>query len=127
MDILYSLGAIFIFAPATAFILIVLFARKRMGYRSIGLAADLTTFLLFFSIPVAIGALWNFDAAFISYAAAIIVAIAMLINEWKKSKEIEILKLGRKTWRVYFLLLSIAHCVIWAAGIALTLNDFLTL
>lgn len=127
MDILYALGAVFIFAPVTAFILVVLFARKRMGYRSIGLAADLTTFLLFFSIPVSIGALWNFDASFISYSAAIVIAIAMLINEWKKTKEIEILKLGRKTWRLYFLLFSIAHSAIWIVGISLALNDFLTL
>lgn len=125
MEILYSLGALFIFAPATAFILIVLFARKRMGYRSIGLAADLTTFLLFFSVPVAIGSLWNFDAKLIAYTAAIIIAIAMLVNEWKKSKEIELVKLGRKTWRLYFLVFSVAYSVIWIAGIAFALSEFL--
>lgn len=125
MQILYSFGAVFIFAPATAFILIVLLTRKRLGYQSIGFAADVTTFLLFFSIPVAIGALWDFDAAYISYTAAILIAIGMLTHEWKKSKEIEILKFGRKTWRVYFLLLSLAHCAIWAVGIAFALNDFL--
>ncbi len=126
MEILYSLGALFIFAPATAFILIVFFTRKRMGYRSIGLAADFTTFLLFFSVPIAIGALWNFDATFISYSTALVVAIAMLIAEWKKSKEIEILKFGRKTWRLYFLLYSIAYSAIWIAGITIALNDFLS-
>lgn len=126
MEILYSLGALFIFAPATAFILIVFFTRKRMGYRSIGLAADFTTFLLFFSVPIAIGSLWNFDATFISYSTALVVAIAMLIAEWKKSKEIEILKFGRKTWRLYFLLYSIAYSAIWIAGITIALNDFLS-
>ncbi len=126
MEILYSLGALFIFAPATAFILIVLFARKRMGYRSIGLAADLTTVLLFFSVPVAIGALWNFDAKLISYTAVIIIAIVMLVNEWKKSKEIELVKLGRKTWRLYFLIFSVAYSVIWIAGIAFALTEYLT-
>lgn len=124
MDILYSIGAVVIMAPALAFMLIILLARKRLGYRSIGLAADVTTLLLFFSVPAAAAAIWHVEAVMITCSAALVIAIFLLVIEWKQSKEIEISKLARKTWRVYFLVLSLAHFLICAAGLIWTFNRF---
>lgn len=124
MDILYAAGALLLAAPALLFIIIILLARKRLGYRSIGVAADWTTLLLFFSVPSAAAAIWNYEASMATYSGALVIAILMLVAEWKQSKEIEIPRLTRKTWRVYFLVLSLAHFLICTAGLLFTFNKF---
>ncbi|WP_369916925.1 DUF3397 family protein [Planomicrobium sp. MB-3u-38] len=122
---IHNIGAIFIFAPFLAFILLILLTRKKLKRRAIGLSADVTTFLLFISVPVSMKALWDVDISFAVYVTAIIIAIILLIIEWKKSKEIEVLKYARKTWRLYFLLLSMSYILIWLTGLALTLISFI--
>lgn len=125
MTILHTIGAVFIFAPFIAFLLIFALLRKRFRRRAFGLSADLTTFLLFFSVPVSIEALWGYSLSSIVYFIAIIIAIILLVLEWKKSKEIEVIKYIRKTWRMYFLILSLAYFIIWIAGISYTVIAFL--
>lgn len=124
MDILYILGAAFVFAPFLLFVITILAARKKLGRKSIGLAADATTFLLFVSIPVAATAIWPYNTATITYITAIVIAIFMLTVEWKKSKEIEVVKFIRKTWRTYFLVLSAVYFLLWIAGLAISINRF---
>ena len=125
MNLIHNIGAIFIFAPFLAFILLILLTRKKLKRRAIGLSADVTTFLLFISVPVSMKALWDVDISFAVSVTAIIIAIILLIIEWKKSKEIEVLKYARKTWRLYFLLLSMCYILIWLTGLALTLISFI--
>ncbi|WP_341201772.1 DUF3397 family protein [Planomicrobium okeanokoites] len=125
MNLIHNIGAIFIFAPFLAFILLILLTRKKLKRRAIGLSADVTTFLLFISVPVSMKALWDVDISFAVSVTAIIIAIILLIIEWKKSKEIEVLKYARKTWRLYFLLLSMSYILIWLTGLALTLISFI--
>ncbi|MFC3497318.1 DUF3397 family protein [Planomicrobium okeanokoites] len=122
---IHNIGAIFIFAPFLAFILLILLTRKKLKRRAIGLSADVTTFLLFISVPVSMKALWDVNISFAVSVTAIIIAIILLIIEWKKSKEIEVLKYARKTWRLYFLLLSMSYILIWLTGLALTLISFI--
>lgn len=124
MNFLHTLGAIFIFAPFLAFILIILASRRRLRKRSIGFSADLTTFLLFISVPVSTEALWGLNITFAILLTALLIAIFLLVIEWKKSKEIEVLKYTRKTWRLYFLLLSLSYILIWVTGLALTVISF---
>lgn len=125
MNLIHNIGAIFIFAPFLAFILLILLTRKKLKRRAIGLSADVTTFLLFISVPVSMKALWDVDISFAVSVTAIIIAIILLIIEWKKSKEIEVPKYARKTWRLYFLLLSMSYILIWLTGLALTLISFI--
>ncbi|MFC3211202.1 DUF3397 family protein [Planomicrobium okeanokoites] len=125
MNLIHNIGAIFIFAPFLAFILLILLTRKKLKRRAIGLSADVTTFLLFISVPVSMKALWDVNISFAVSVTAIIIAIILLIIEWKKSKEIEVLKYARKTWRLYFLLLSMSYILIWLTGLALTLISFI--
>lgn len=125
MDILYTIGALFILAPFLAFLLILLLTRKRFKRKSIGLAADLTTFLLFFSVPVSIKAIWGIEISALVYLIAILIAIVLLFIEWRQTKEIEIFKYIRQTWRMYFLLLTLAYILVWVVGIILSLLHFL--
>lgn len=124
MAFLHTVGAILIFAPFLAFILLLLISRKKLKRRAIGFSADLTTFLLFVSVPVSVEALWSVEISFAVSVIAILIAIPLLVLEWKKSKEIEVLKYIRKTWRLYFLLLSAGYLLIWVAGLALTVISF---
>lgn len=117
MIILHTLATIFIFAPFILFIGIILLARRRMKRKSIGLAADLTTFLLLFSVPVSIETVWGYSIGGILYALAVLLAILLLIIEWRNSKEIEVIKYIRKTWRIYFLVFSSAYVLVWIVGI----------
>ena len=85
----------------------------------------MTTFLLFISVPVSVEALWDVEIAFSMTVAAIVIAINLLILEWKRTKEIEIFKYVRKTWRIYFLILASAYVAIWITGFALTFISFI--
>ncbi|PSL24820.1 uncharacterized protein DUF3397 [Planomicrobium soli] len=125
MTIIQTLGAVFIFAPFIAFILIFFAARKTLNRRAFEVAADFTTLLLFFAIPVMIYAIWNYEASAVVCFIAILLAIGFLIVEWKKTKEIKVLAYFRKTWRLYFLVLTFAYFIIWIAGFAFTVSEFL--
>lgn len=124
MAFLHILGAILIFAPFLVFLLLMVLSRKKLKRRAIGFSADLTTFLLFVSVPVSVEALWGVSITFAVSVAAILIAIILLVLEWKKSKEIEVLKYIRKTWRLYFLLLSAGYILICVTGLALTVISF---
>lgn len=125
MFILQTIGAFFIFAPFSAFILIFLAARKTLDRKAFEVAADFTTLLLFFALPVMIYAVWNYEATALVFYIAIILAIGFLIVEWRQTKELEILVYFRKTWRMYFLVLTFAYFVIWMAGFIFTVSQFL--
>lgn len=125
MELLYFLIAIFIFLPFIPFTLIIFAVRKRLRKRSVGFAADVTTFLLFLSVPVSMEALWNWDTMAIVFFIAIIIAIAVLIVEWRRTKELEVGTFIRKTWRLYFLILCSAYFLIWMAGLVLTVREFM--
>lgn len=124
MTFLHTLGAILIFAPFLVFLVLVWLSRRKLKRRAIGFSADLTTFLLFVSVPVSVEALWGVAISFAISVTAILIAIILLVLEWKKSKEIEVLKYIRKTWRLYFLLLSAGYLLIWVTGLALTVISF---
>ncbi|MGI2327299.1 DUF3397 family protein [Planococcus sp. YIM B11945] len=125
MIILQTIGTVFIFAPFIAFVLVFLVARKLLGRKAFELAADLTTLLLFFSVPILIHTLWNVETGAIVCFIALLLAIVFLIMEWKRSKELLILGFFRKMWRMYFLLLSFSTVSIWMVGLVYTVSRFL--
>lgn len=125
MELLYFLVAVFIFLPFIPFTIIVFAMRKRLRRRTVGFAADVTTFLLFFSVPVSIEALWGWETTAIVFFIAIIIAILILIIEWRRKKELEVGAFIRKTWRLYFLTLCSAYCLIWMTGLVLTVREFM--
>lgn len=111
--------ALLIICPILAFI-IVLFVCRRLRmvkHKAIGLAADVTTCILFLSIPIAVRGLWELSIFIPTVMFALVVAIIFTYIEWRTKKEIEVKPLLRKIWRIYFLLLSIVYCIIWAVGL----------
>ena len=84
---------------------------------AIGFSADLTTILLFVSVPFIVDFVWQYTSYILVIIIAIIVALVFTFIDWRTKKEIEVLKLIKKTWRVYFVSLSAAYIVIVIAAI----------
>ncbi|QOV10726.1 DUF3397 family protein [Viridibacillus arvi] len=104
-----------ILCPVILFLIIYSLLKKlsKKRVKVFGRAADITTFILFFSVPESVNFLWGYDIGFITFIVAIIIAIVFTIIEWRSTKEIEILPLFRKIWRFLFLALTITYVVIW--------------
>jgi len=113
------LVATIIVCPIIVFITMLLICRKLRvkKYKAIGLAADITTFLLLFSIPIALQAVWNIGILMPMLIVVLVIAIVFTYVDWRTKKELEVKPLMKKIWRFYFLLFSITYFIIWIVGI----------
>nr|WP_106784034.1 DUF3397 domain-containing protein [Lysinibacillus timonensis] len=114
----YIISTVILF-PILLFFLTYYLCRKRKisEVKSIGLAADATTFILFFSVPLMITSLWDIHLSGLIICLALVIAMVFTFIDWRTKKEIEIVPLLKKTWRVYFILLFILYILIWIFGI----------
>lgn len=116
-----------IFCPVLIFLIIFYISRKIKikGTHAFGVASDITTFFLFFSVPLAIGAVWRVNVGMILVIVALLLAMMFTYVEWRTKKEIEVRALLRKIWRFLFLLLSAAYIIICVVGIIQSLVEYL--
>ena len=116
-----------IFCPVLIFIIVFYISRKIKikGTHAFGVASDVTTFFLFFSVPLAIGAVWKVNVGIILVIVALVMAMIFTYIDWRTKKEIEVGALLRKIWRFLFLLLSAAYIMICLIGIIQSLVDYL--
>lgn len=121
MTILQTIGAVFLYIPFLLFILVYFISLKRKKKKALGLASDITTFLLFFSVPASVEILWGYSVSPLIYFIALVLAIVLLVIEWRTAKEIEIIPFFRKLWRTYFLLLSSAYALVWLVGLVIVI------
>ncbi len=114
-----SIVSIFILVPALLFILSLLLFRTvlKKGKKSIGLAADVTTILLFFSVAHVYKVVFEGTIGFILIISSILLATILTIIDWRTKKEIEIIPLLRKIWRLLFILLCLLYALIWLIGV----------
>ncbi|MEG0473225.1 MAG: DUF3397 domain-containing protein [Solibacillus sp.] len=117
-----------IVCPLLAFLIVFIGCRKIRieKHIAIGLAADVTTAILFFSVPIAIQALWAFTLFIPIYLVALLIAVIFTYIDWKKKKEIQVMLLLKKIWRAYFLLLGTAYFFVWIIGLAHSVTIYLT-
>ena len=83
----------------------------------IGFSADITTLLLFLSVPFIVQQAWSFSVYIIVIIIAIIVALIFTFIDWRTKKEIEVPKLMKKIWRVYFVGLLATYIIVATAAI----------
>ena len=116
-----------IFCPVLIFVLVFFIGRKVniKGMHAFGVASDVTTFFLFFSVPLAIRAVWQVNVGVFLVIAAIFMAMIFTYVDWRTKKEIEVKALLRKIWRFLFLLLSAAYIIICVVGIIQSLVEYL--
>ena len=124
--LIHYLVSIIIFFPIILFFITYFIGRKRKKskVKAFGMASDATTVVLFFSVPLSISSLWEKNYNIIILIIAIVIAIIFTYIDWRTKKEIEILRLIKKTWRLYFILLSIAFVVIWIVGLIQSIMEY---
>ncbi|MBQ0138941.1 MAG: DUF3397 domain-containing protein [Kurthia sp.] len=83
-------------------------------------ASDITTIFLLFAIRKIMLTLFTIDLGLLVWIAAVILAICMLVYEWKTKDELELKKVLKKIWRILFVASTIiyigivlAFCIIW--------------
>ncbi len=113
--------------PIALFIIVYLISIKiqRKSSRAFGLAADITTMGLFFSIPIALQSLFQIETRGSILGIALLVSLIFTILEWKTQNEIQLFPLLRRIWRFLFLVLSLVYIVIWCMGLVLKVTEFL--
>lgn len=117
MTLLQTVGAVFLYIPFLLFIIVYFSSLKWKKKKALGLASDITTFLLFFSVPASVEILWGYSISALIYFVVLVLAIVFLVIEWRTAKEIEIIPFFRKLWRTYFLLLSSIYALVWLVGL----------
>lgn len=117
----------FLLLPYLVFVLLFFVLKKMMQKpkRAFGIAADVTTFILLFAVPIAIEALFNMKTMIYFFCLALVVSVVLTIYEWKSKKEIELIPLLRKIWRLLFLLLSIFYFIVIFLGLILKIIQYL--
>ncbi|WP_391123041.1 DUF3397 family protein [Psychrobacillus sp. L3] len=105
--------------PVLLFILTFIISKYLIHKRkkSFGFAADATTFLLFFSVSNAFSIIFSKSIFLLLIVASLLLATIITYLDWRKQKEIEVIPLLRKIWRLLFLLLSVAYAFIWLIGV----------
>ncbi|KMY29428.1 DUF3397 domain-containing protein [Lysinibacillus xylanilyticus] len=126
-DFLHIIISIIIFCPILLFVIVYLISRKVKirGTHAFGVASDLTTLCLFFSVPLAIGVLWSVNVSALLVTLAIMMAMIFTYIDWRTKKEIEVKSLLKKIWRFQFLVLSTAYIVICIVGVIQSVIEYL--
>ncbi|MFJ8261636.1 DUF3397 domain-containing protein [Rummeliibacillus sp. NPDC094406] len=119
MAILSFILDIFVLCPflilGILYLMLKKFTKKSVNHFS--KAADITTIILFFSIPKTVKFFWSFDIGFTVLIIAILIAIVFTVIEWRTKKEIELMPLFRKIWRFLFLVLSCTYIAVLLTAI----------
>lgn len=98
-------------------VFIVIFALMkiiRQGKRAFGLAADVMTFFLLFSIPQLTKQFFDLDIGVLTWIIAVIFLMIMTTVQWRTQQQIHFLSVFKLTWRILFLLYTIIYVVLWA-------------
>ena len=110
----------------TLFILIIIKKRGRAPASVIGLAADVTTPFLFFTVYVVSRTIIGEGIGVYIVGGALMIAIIRIILERVKVKEFQIANLLRKTWRLYFLVLTASYILLLLGGIIMKVIEYTT-
>lgn len=111
--------SVIIIYPIVVFLAVFLFCKFVLQKRkkSIGIASDISTFFLFFSVTNLFSFIFLEKIGWYLVIFSIILGTIMTILEWRSKKEIEIIPLLRKIWRFLFLLLCLIYAVLWLFGV----------
>lgn len=115
VSIFLSIGEIILLCPwiIWGFLCIVL---KKISYTktsAVHFASDITTFFLLFSIREIIKVLFDTDIRMLAFIAAVVIAIVMLVYDYKNEDELELSKVTKKIWRILFVLLTCVYIVVF--------------
>ncbi|WP_342509268.1 DUF3397 family protein [Sporosarcina sp. FSL K6-2383] len=110
----------------TLIFLIVMRKRGRAPSSVIGLAADITTPVLFITVYIIFRTIIGEGAGVYIVGVALLIAIVSVVLERMKVKEFQITRLLRKTWRLYFLVLTVSYILLMLIGIIMKVIEYMT-
>lgn len=105
--------------PIVVFLVVFLFCKFILQKRkkSIGIASDISTFFLYFSVTNLFSFVFLKEVGWYLVIFSIILATIITYLEWRSKKEIEVIPLLRKIWRLLFLLLCCLYAFLWLFGV----------
>ena len=117
--ILSVLFGIVVFFPFIwMFLILVIYKSRGIAPSSVlGQAADMTTPLLFMSVYVISQKIFGSGVGYYIVTIAIIIMIIYSIYEKMNVKELRIIRLLRKIWRLFFLILVAAYFILLIIGV----------
>ncbi|MCM3637966.1 DUF3397 domain-containing protein [Sporosarcina luteola] len=124
--LLSILTGIIVVFPFVITIVFLIFMR-RMGKAPaavIGKAADFTTPFLFLSVYITSMTIFGKGMGFYITSIAILIAIILTVVERVKEKEFKIGRVMQKTWRLFFLLLSLSYIILLVIGITFNILEY---
>ncbi|MFJ7933044.1 DUF3397 family protein [Sporosarcina sp. NPDC096371] len=107
--------------------LLFLVVMRKMGKAPasiVGLAADVTTPFLFLTVYIVSRTIIGEGAGIYIAGMAILIAIVRIVIERVKVKEFQIMRLLRKTWRLYFIVLTVSYILLLIGGIILKVVEY---
>ena len=127
MEWLKMMFAIIVMCPLIVLV-VVFFLLARFKIKKVyafGFAADVTTFLLFISVPLLLKSIWQIDVFILVVIVAVVIAMVYTFIEWRKVKEIYIPQLLKRIWRLYFILLLVLYMALIVTGMVVYIIRFM--
>lgn len=123
-----SIVSVFIIFPVLVFVA-AWFLAKVMGIRKnkrVGIAADITTVALIFSVAAVYDSLSFPNAMTNLLLFLVFIAIILVIVLWKNKSDVGPRVIFRLLWRIYFLVLSILYFLGWVIGIFRSVAEYVS-
>lgn len=114
------LGALLLF-PFIILIVLLIIAKKIgiVKKKRMGWAVDWTTPFMVLTVLILIRAIWDVWLPILLIAVLCLIAIGFAVRERSTEKEFRTWLVLRRTWRAYFLLLTILYILLFIIGITL--------
>ncbi len=103
-----------------------IFRKMRMKKRyALGFSADITVFVLFFSVLIALYSVWG--NTYISFLLGIMLCVGLIVTflDWRTKNEIDVPLLLKRIWRLYFLLLSALYVIVCMVGLIMNVVGYI--
>lgn len=123
ISMLFGVVILFPYIVTLLFLVIV----RKMGKApasAIGLAADVTTPFLFLTVYIVSRTVFGEGVGVYIAGISIMIAIFHVLIERVKVKEFQIVRLLRKTWRLYFLVLTVSYVLLILVGIIVKVVEY---
>ncbi|MDS9470488.1 DUF3397 family protein [Sporosarcina pasteurii] len=103
------------------------FFYRRFGHTpTVRKIADLTTPFLFLSVYLIAYTIFGDGVGFTIVILALSIIIMYAIFERRRVKEFQVIRLIRKVWRLYFILLIPAYLILMMTGLVLKIIEYVT-
>lgn len=114
MSIFFSIGDFVLLCPWVLWGILCLVLKniKYTKSSAIHFASDITMFFLLFSIREITHVLFDYDIKMLALILAVVLAMIMLVYEYKTKDEFTLSKVMKKIWRKLFLLFTCLYVVI---------------